>query len=475
MNTSSPALSITLFVRKARLFRIAQSCVEHAVGFLLAAGVLFCLWAFTDALFSLPLFSRRIFFHVAGTAAAFCILRFLWVNKPSVHTATNTILFVQQKLPLLRDELLSAWQLSTMPPPGVSSELIAAHEAITLTALSKHKPGDVFSLMRLREKAYAFPAAFLLASLLCFAAAPSLGRSSYHRILCAMAPSEWDRWFTVLPGSSQCLLGKEVRLSVAQKQHFPGEPVVQLRAGAGEWHRVELTETPSANPELKSFGYTIDQLTSGMEYTVAWGDWESPVFTLTPLTFPQLGEFSVTYRYPDYTGLPEQTIRGNPHIAAPAGTAVALSAKTQSALEKAQLFASWGLRYPVQLQDNTVSAHFTVRQTGNYYFSLETKEGLTDPEPPRYMVTVTADTPPEIELLSPTEDLLVSPDAELPLVIQAHDDFGLTGIELVCHHPYSHNPVPEGNVPVSRRILMEDRAAGLETRAETALLRGSLG
>lgn len=147
---------------------------------------------------------------------------------------------------------------------------------------------------------------------------------------------------------------------------------------------------------------------------------------------PAVGRYEVTYEYPSYTEMPARTVSGNPNISGPAGTRVKVKASSDQPLSRASLVASWKEVYPAEVSGNSLSAGFTLKVSGTYRFEAAGPSGAVDQDPPEYAVSVTPDRAPEVELLSPADDLTASPDNDVPLVVQAVDDFGLTKAVLSC-------------------------------------------
>ena len=97
----------------------------------------------------------------------------------------------------------------------------------------------------------------------------------------------------------------------------------------------------------------------------------------------------VKLEFPPYTGLPAQTVKGDPQLNLLRGTRVELQAVSNRKLASAQLSASSGMQLSAKLsQDRNVNVYFVVENPFEFWFDLTDQEGVKTDSPPHYSVTV---------------------------------------------------------------------------------------
>ncbi len=164
-----------------------------------------------------------------------------------------------------------------------------------------------------------------------------------------------------------------------------------------------------------------------------WAETASPATSVVTPQPPVAGNFSVTYRFPAYTGLEPATTNDNPNVTGLAGTVVVVQARFSKAVKTVSLSTSYGLRETARLSDGMNSAcQFTIRHNGTYQLLTVATDGAVHADPPEYTITATPDQPPAADILSPETDVVAADDAVVPVVAQLSDDYGLSRAELVC-------------------------------------------
>lgn len=147
---------------------------------------------------------------------------------------------------------------------------------------------------------------------------------------------------------------------------------------------------------------------------------------------PITGDFSLTYRYPEYTGLQPRTVSGTSgEVAAPRGTEVMLSTRADRDVEAAALEVN-GTRVPLQKSGRReLGGSFIVDAPGAYHVLFLDGDRVVA-RGPDLAITVEADLAPVVKLTAPEDELEV--DAEAPklfLKYDVADDYGITALELV--------------------------------------------
>jgi uncharacterized protein DUF4175 len=170
---------------------------------------------------------------------------------------------------------------------------------------------------------------------------------------------------------------------------------------------------------------------------------------------PITGDIELTYRYPAYTGLAQRTVPGtNGEVSAPAGTEVTLKTRSDREVERAEIVVN-GETLPLTVTDKReLTGSFVAKKGGSYHFVFYGsghKALATGPEIP---LNVEADTPPQVQLLTPAAEIEVDPGQQVTLKYEASDDYGLNGLALVFRTPGAKE---ETRIPLPREDGRRDK------------------
>jgi hypothetical protein len=153
-----------------------------------------------------------------------------------------------------------------------------------------------------------------------------------------------------------------------------------------------------------------------------------------PEPSPIVGDLSVTYLYPAYTGLPARTEEGTAgDLRAPKGTEVRFSARADRDLDSAAAIVNGK---PVKLLaqgqgHRLLSGGFTLVAPGKWSFQFYDPKGRVQAKGPERPMEIIADAPPQVTIEDPKEKTLeVDPQGRVVLSWSATDDYGLSEIAL---------------------------------------------
>jgi hypothetical protein len=181
---------------------------------------------------------------------------------------------------------------------------------------------------------------------------------------------------------------------------------------------------------------------------------------------PVAGDFTIEYRYPAYTGLPNRVIQGSSgDIQALRGTVVTVRARSFEPVIKGALLIEGKEANVVSLavtEGRDLSGSFTLQEDGTWRLSLVGGDGAKLEERTGYPIIVSADQRPRVEMVAPAEDLELDPTDSVSLAFRARDDFGIQGLSLV------HQVMEGGGEPV-RTPLAVDGEGRLEVIGEDVI------
>ena len=270
---------------------------------------------------------------------------------------------------------------------------------------------------------------------------------------------------------------------------LPRGTVPEVRVRAADRSRVTLhwqaVGEPLREAELEVVEgmaeYELPPLEGPVRYWASAPDGaRSPEARIEPSDPLLLTELAVELHFPEYTRLPNETLRGAPaELSMPRGTRVVLRGRVEGR-EGSALVLRWAdgteaLRTPVE--EDRFQGEWRPGRSGEVSWAVEgVDEDGALPDPTR--ITVEEDLPPEVALPVPGEDGDLPASLRLPLLLEASDDFGLAWIQVEVARvgsdgqggePQLERIVTDGDRQVSFRSMLELADWGLEPGDEILL------
>ncbi len=230
-------------------------------------------------------------------------------------------------------------------------------------------------------------------------------------------------------------LSIEVALSGKQERvelHLTGpdgQPVVEMLQPDG---------SVAVGPGESGYALRLPAVEQGFTAKVLAGKAVSAAFTITAVPRPASGDWTVTYDYPDYTGLPDEVkTKASGEIFALTGTKVTVQTLLNRPVTKA-IVRIGGTEVPgvkISQGDPAVSAFewSTVLTPGLdalWSLHLEDGDGIAN-RPVDLPIRSLADLPPVITLETPTEDRLeLRPTEKVALTYSVKEDIGLSAVQI---------------------------------------------
>ena len=141
---------------------------------------------------------------------------------------------------------------------------------------------------------------------------------------------------------------------------------------------------------------------------------------------PFAGDVSVRAIYPAYLSMPPEVLAPEGALRFPEGTTLEITARTAGLASLALTDERDSVR--ALIEAGRVRARLVARASGAWqWVSPDSSADL----PPALVLDVIPDFAPNIEIVSPSGDTLVSPDGEVRLVVAAMDDHGLANVRLL--------------------------------------------
>jgi len=246
---------------------------------------------------------------------------------------------------------------------------------------------------------------------------------------------------TVQPGD-KTVRRKSDQVISAQLLNFSADQVI-LHAryrGASKWESTPMQ--PKHNGAAYQFLFA--GLSDSVEYFVQADAAKSKHFTLTVKDLPGVKRVRVALHFPP--GLHLRDVMQDPggDIRAVAGSEADISVLTDRPLQRGVLVLEDGSKIDLKAAEgNWLTAPLPITKDGSYHVAA-LDSGDTVRLSDDYFIEAKKDEPPSVRILRPGHDPHVSPIEEVPVTLDASDDFGVEGLEL----HYSVNGGAEQVVPL---------------------------
>lgn len=245
----------------------------------------------------------------------------------------------------------------------------------------------------------------------------------------------------VRPGN-KIVRRKSDQLVTAQLLGFSARNItLYARSGsATKWEQTPMQPQPGGN----GFRFLFAGLSDPVEYYVQAGAYQSRHYTLGVKDLPGVERVRVALHFPPALHLRDTVTDPGGDIRAVQGSQADISVLTDKRLDHGFLTLENGTKIELARADgNWLTAHIPINRDGSYHVAT-----LDNGEAVRlsgdYFIEAKKDELPSVRILRPGADPHVSPIEELPITVDAADDFGLEGLDL----RYSVNGGPEQTVPL---------------------------
>ena len=355
-----------------------------------------------------------------------------WVVRPAVRRVTDATVarYLEEQAPESGQVVLSAVDQAALPAGQLSSPSLARRLADQATAiLESHGDGRAFESGRQRRSLLAL-VGMTSATVLVLGLGPDNWRTLAAGFLAPWTPNESivpARTLVVTPGDATLPRGASLDLSVRAEGFVASEALLYLRSGdQAEWELVPMAAEPGGQFTLRLF-----DLDSSFTYQVRAEDVRSAVHRVTITDLPAVQRVDLTLDYPDYVGLPAETISDGGDVAAVVGTVVEVRPTLTMPVGGGMLRFDDGTRIPLALIDSTAPmARFRVQRSGFYSIDLVAPDGTVVPGTVRWAVDALEDRPPIVRVLDPGRDTRATNVEEMPIDVSVDDDYGVRTVSL---------------------------------------------
>jgi len=258
--------------------------------------------------------------------------------------------------------------------------------------------------------------------------------------------------FSVTPGDTTIEQGSSFQVAV----RFAGSVPDQVRLGLRSQQENEPRIQGMVHHDEQTFLSRETELFEDAEFFVDMDGFRTGLHHVRVELLPRLQELTVTAHPPAYTGLDRETFTYPfNRMDAVAGSELEIRARKNKPLQELRMIAENSGDTLSLFPDSLITKRITALSDERYHFVMRDEFGLENSNPFRFRLSVTADQPPFVEILSPESRINDFVTGTLPMLYEYEDDFGFTAVRLKyrLHKAFVNVPV-EGSVdlPVPARL-----------------------
>ena len=148
---------------------------------------------------------------------------------------------------------------------------------------------------------------------------------------------------------------------------------------------------------------------------------------------PIIGDITISYRYPLYSGLQQKTVYNTSgDIKALKGSEVQISAISDRVLASAAIIFNDSIKIPFVVENGkTMKGTLALLASGIYVFETTDSTSRTFKDTTPHKIQVDSDQYPEVSINIPAKDITVNEKDVVELKYTTNDDFGISEISLV--------------------------------------------
>ena len=233
----------------------------------------------------------------------------------------------------------------------------------------------------------------------------------------------------VTPGDTEVLRGSPLDIQVRAE----GREQVSLHWRSPGEIPAERTESVVQSGAVFRFA----AITAPITYWATTPDGaRTAEFTITPVDPLFLSQVGLELLFPPHTGRQPEELSGEiPPLTIPAGTRIQVSGRGSRALSTAAVEhvdgGPGGMVFEVD--GDGFSGSWVPRRDGSYRWTLrDMAGGAPGVEPAPLDLQVVPDSTPFVRVAFPGQDTVLSAGYRQPLVVEARDDYGVSGVEIVA-------------------------------------------
>ena len=249
------------------------------------------------------------------------------------------------------------------------------------------------------------------------------------------------------PGTVELERGSNLLVLARFPNQPPANVVLAWRPGSGE--EVTLPLTKSLDDPV--FAGQLPRVSQDLTYRVDYDGHQSAEYKVTVYDLPALVRSDLQLTFPSYTGLGAKRLEDAFVATVVEETSIGITCRLNKPVALAKLVDKDGTSIPLVVDPANpliYLAEFTPKRNHRLELKLFDAAGRQNRDPEEFRFEVKPNTPPEIKLAFPAQDVKVSPLEEMLIEATAWDDFGILNAGIVVTIP-GRSPI---DVPLGKSL-----------------------
>ncbi|HPN33827.1 MAG TPA: hypothetical protein PK843_04885 [bacterium] len=378
-------------------------------------------WAF---LLTAALGSSTWLIYKAG--GAFC----QWAFQPNTPSINRVALELGSHYESVHDRLANALQLLSKldhNQEAYSSDLIQAAFAEVAAQLEGYDFSDCGPNPQYRRIYLRLGQSLIFSLLLALLLGQSLTRGAVR-----LFSPQRDFYqtaslpYSVLPGDVTVIKGQDLLVRVVTATPWLSKPQLQVRRD-GRLENADLQKGV-----LDTLHYRFTAVHDSFLYRIHSGRMRSRWYRVSVAERVMIRSLHVKLIPPSYSRQEPVVLPENSgDVSALMGTCVQIQAETNGWVDTARVEFAFARPLPMAVSGRHLQASFVLQTNDRYRFYLSDHRGWPAAPQIEYHLRVLPDQPPFVRLLAPGRDVDLGEDMQLPLAIEAQDDYGLSAMYLL--------------------------------------------
>ena len=268
-----------------------------------------------------------------------------------------------------------------------------------------------------------------------------------------------------VPGNMVIGRGEPLLLS-ANVQGTPVDRATLFLNSADDERTISLVAHGSDPIE---FSHNVRVVEEPFAYRFRAGDGQTEWYKVDVADRPEIDKLTMTVTPPAYTKREAKSFDRLPRrVSAIEGSELELALRPTIAVERVELRARDKQLAALEAgEDGWYRWRTELKESVSFAPLLTESHGLVNRQAPRCEITVVADKPPAVKVLTPDDQVAVRPDDTIDITFAAQDDVGIGSAELVVYgnNDLNGEPTPLATIP----IPLEDQAGERTVQGQVEL------
>lgn len=256
--------------------------------------------------------------------------------------------------------------------------------------------------------------------------------------------------YSILPGDSTFEQGSPFKVrTVFNSNNTPKELTLRVKTTVEEDYRsIKMSPTDSGHVSIPF------NINNDISYYVEMDHFKSEEYNAKVQLRPRFTHLEVISIPPAYTKL-DTTIKSYPfsQIETMKGSKIQINGELNKAVNKIEIIINEEHVIPDKIDSINYAFELEITQKDTITFAMEDRNGLTNKNSFRFVLSPIDDAFPLVEFIEPAQSLEMIKPKKLDLIYKATDDFGLTSAQLYYELRKAFVDKPDrGNISLNRPI-----------------------